>query len=98
MCVLYLAIIILLKIAQGICSSVLYCVILYGHIHTVPCSPHGGVRLTGSTPGRGTVEICVNGTWGTVCDNHWNIPDAEVVCRQLGYDGNGKILHEKEMV
>ena len=65
---------------------------LYICIHTVPCSPHGGVRLTGSTPGKGTVEICLNGTWGTVCDNHWNIPDAEVVCRQMGYEeGNGKI-------
>ena len=64
------------------------------YIHTVPCTPHGGVRLTGSTPGRGTVEICLNGTWGTVCDNYWNIPDAEVVCKQLGYEGHGKILHE----
>ena len=67
--------------------------IIHGHIHAVPCSPHGGVRLTGSTPGRGTVEICLNGTWGTVCDNYWNIPDAEVVCRQLGYERHGKILH-----
>ena len=65
---------------------------------TAPCSPHGRVRLTGSTPGRGTVEICLNGTWGTVCDNFWNIPDAEVVCRQLGYEGNGKSLHEKPIV
>ena len=65
------------------------------YIHAAPCSPHGKVRLTGSTPGRGTVEICLNGTWGTVCDNYWNIPDAEVVCRQLGYEGHGKILHEK---
>ena len=39
------------------------------------------------------MEICLNGTWGTVCDNYWNIPDAEVVCRKLGYEGNGeKIL------
>ena len=68
---------------------------IHGCIHVVPCSPHGGVRLTGSTPGRGTVEICLNGTWGTVCDNYWNIPDAEVVCKQLGYEGHGKILLEK---
>ena len=39
------------------------------------------------------MEICLNGTWGTVCDNYWNIPDAEVVCKQLGYDGNGEISH-----
>ena len=81
-----------------IATRVLYyacdiCAWLY--IHAAPCSPHGGVRLTGSTPGRGTVEICLNGTWGTVCDNYWNIPDAEVVCKQLGYEGHGRILHEK---
>ena len=69
------------------------CVLFHTCIYAVPCSPHGRVRLTDSTPGRGTVEICLNGTWGTVCDNYWNIPDAEVVCRQLGYEGNGKISH-----
>ena len=78
-------------VAPGILWTRLNCV-THGCIHAAPCSPHGGVRLTGSTPGRGTVEICLNGTWGTVCDNYWNIPDAEVVCRQLGYDGHGKIL------
>ena len=71
--------------------AIVHCV-THGHIHAVPCSPHGGVRLTGSTPGRGTVEICLNGTWGTVCDNYWNIPDAEVVCRQLGYVIKGDVM------
>ena len=59
----------------------------------VPCTPEGGVRLTGGDrPGRGTVWVCISGTWSTVCGNFWNIPDARVVCRQLGYGSQGIVL------
>ncbi|KAL3987670.1 hypothetical protein ACER0C_014785 [Sarotherodon galilaeus] len=45
----------------------------------------GQIRLTGSSKScSGTVEIYYSGSWGTVCDDDWNINDAQVVCRHLG--------------
>lgn len=56
---------------------------------TVNCT-HGAVRLVnGSSQYEGRVEVCINGDWGTVCDNGWDTTEATTVCKQLGYAYTG---------
>ncbi|KAG2493103.1 hypothetical protein HYH03_008766 [Edaphochlamys debaryana] len=55
------------------------------------CSTDGQLRLN-STGSSGRLEVCWNGTWGSVCDELWDDLDALVACRGLGYS-NGTALN-----
>ena len=62
------------------------------------CDTHAGIicadgalRLVGGAKAtQGTVEVCVANQWGTVCDDSWGSPDAQVACRQAGFSPIGR--------
>ena len=59
---------------------------LYVCIENSSVTEEGSIRLSGGVSlNEGRVDIFFHGHWGTVCDWTWDLLDAIVACRQLGY-------------
>lgn len=58
-------------------------------LRDVVCSD-GNVHLVNGTNRSGGVEVCYNNSYGSVCDTDWDIINAGVVCRQLGFTFSSK--------
>ena len=52
-----------------------------------------GAAVTRGSIRKGRVEVCINETWGTVCDESWSRNDAKVVCAQLGHLTSGEYTY-----
>ena len=59
------------------------------HFVFIDCED-GDVRLVGgTTKNEGTVEVCFDNLWGLIEEAKWSDKDAEIVCKQLGYEVEG---------
>ena len=90
--------------------TVITCSTIFCSTAFIPCYGEGSVRVANTTYTYrnftfiygGRVEVCYNGSYGSVCDVGWDEEDAIVVCRRqfgLDYskyssvpDGAGKIF------
>ena len=56
---------------------------------TQECTSGKGRLVGGASENEGRVELCVDGFWGTACDDEWDQEDAIVLCRQIGLEESG---------
>ena len=47
-----------------------------------------GLNTTDFIAGR--IELCIGVEWRAVCHGEWDVADAMVVCRQLGFPAEGE--------
>ena len=61
------------------------------YLQLISAQKDGDLRLIGPTSFQGTVAVYYKGVWGTICDDSWGFTDANVVCKQLGFERASRI-------
>ena len=74
-----------------------WCIINYVRYFLLLIAPcrDGDIQLQGVTGHNsfGRVEICINGSWGALCGPEATNRDASVICRQLGFAAQGRVIN-----
>ena len=52
--------------------------------------------MDGLNEREGRVEVCLEGQWGSICDNNWTTSDAAVICRQIGQYRSSTLLYRRQ--
>ena len=65
----------------------------YQSYFSVSCDD-GDLRLVGGkSESEGRLDICFSQRWGTINGDGWTPSDTQVACRQLGFEGAGKLVY-----
>lgn len=51
------------------------------------CTDNSIQLVDGDGYSSGRLEVCYEGTWGTVCSMGFGLTAGDVVCKQLGFSG-----------
>ncbi|XP_071177691.1 scavenger receptor cysteine-rich domain-containing protein DMBT1-like [Mytilus edulis] len=84
---------------SGTCKngpSTFTCQCVNGYIGTFCEEEFLKVRLVNGVDSlEGRVEIYINGTWGTICDDEFGDEEASVICGMLGYNETGSVPYTR---